>query len=137
MKRHERTFPRTIDRIQGATRHLGGLGAQEKLIPSFGPTGTYCLGLCRGIKQYRCGSRREALAAYGRQVAGSGSGAGVDGLLDEPSSGAPRKITDQQVEGFIVKTLETQPRGATHWSTRSMAQASRLTRTTIARIWRA
>lgn len=62
---------------------------------------------------------------------------GVDGLLDEPRPGAPRQITDQQVEAVIVKTLETQPRGATHWSTRSMAQVSGLTQTAITRIWRA
>jgi transposase len=62
---------------------------------------------------------------------------GVDGLLDEPRPGAPRKISDEQVENVIVKTLETQPRGVTHWSTRSMAQASGLSQTAISRIWRA
>ena len=62
---------------------------------------------------------------------------GVDGLLDEPRPGAPRKLTDEEVEGVIVKTLETQPRGATHWSTRSMAQASGLTQSAVSRIWRA
>lgn len=62
---------------------------------------------------------------------------GIDGLLDEPRPGAPRKVTDHQVEAVIVKTLETQPRGATHWSTRSMAQTSGLTQTTVSRIWRA
>lgn len=62
---------------------------------------------------------------------------GVDGLLDEPRPGAPRKITDQQVEAVIVKTLETQPRGATHWSTRAMARASGLSQTAITRIWHA
>ena len=46
---------------------------------------------------------------------------GVAGLLDEPRSGVPRKITDDQVEALIVKTLESTPRDATHWSTRSMA----------------
>src|ERR687883_61286 len=50
---------------------------------------------------------------------------GVAGLLDEPRSGVPRKITDDQVEAVIVKTLETTPpRKATHWSTRSMAAAT-------------
>jgi len=45
---------------------------------------------------------------------------GIDGLLDEPRPGAPRKISDADVERVIAKTLETKPRGATHWSTRSM-----------------
>ena len=61
----------------------------------------------------------------------------LDGLYDEPRPGAPRTITDEQVEQVIVRTLETTPRGATHWSTRGMAKASGLSRTTISRIWRA
>ena len=63
--------------------------------------------------------------------------AGVEGLLDEARPGAPRKIGDEQVEQVIVKTLETQPRGATQWSTRSMAAASGLSQTAVSRIWRA
>jgi transposase len=62
---------------------------------------------------------------------------GLQGLLDEPRSGAPRKIGDDQVEEVVVKTLESTPRNATHWSTRSMADASGLSRPTINRIWRA
>jgi len=61
----------------------------------------------------------------------------VDGLTDEPRPGAPRTITDEQVEQVIVRTLETTPRGATHWSTRTMAKAVGLSRPTISRIWRA
>src|SRR5689334_1561925 len=44
------------------------------------------------------------------------------GLHDEPRPGAPRKITDERVERVIVATLETTPKGATHWSTRDMAK---------------
>src|SRR5207249_2892562 len=55
---------------------------------------------------------------------------GVAGLLDEPRSGAPRKITNDQVEAVVVKTLESAPRNATHWSTRSMAAASGISRPT-------
>jgi transposase len=61
----------------------------------------------------------------------------LDGLLDEPRSGAPRKITDDQVEAVVVRTLETTPKGQTHWSTREMARASGLGRSTIGRIWSA
>lgn len=61
----------------------------------------------------------------------------LDGLLDEPRPGAPRKITDEDVERVITLTLEGRPADATHWSTRSMAKASGLTQTAISRIWRA
>lgn len=60
----------------------------------------------------------------------------LDGLLDEPRPGRPRTITDEQVEAVIVKTLETAPKDATHWSTRSMAAESGLTQSAVSRIWR-
>ena len=60
------------------------------------------------------------------------------GLQDEPRPGAPRKITDAQVEAVIVRTLETAPSNQdSHWSTRSMAQATGLNQTAVSRIWRA
>lgn len=61
----------------------------------------------------------------------------VDGLYDEPRPGAPRRVTDAQVEQVIVRTLEATPSGETHWSSRGMAKASGLGRTTIQQIWRA
>jgi len=61
----------------------------------------------------------------------------VQGLLDEPRVGAPRKILDADVERVLTLTLESKPKDATHWSTRSMAQASGLTQTAVSRVWRA
>ena len=61
----------------------------------------------------------------------------LDGLYDEPRPGAKRTITDEQVEHVIIQTLETTPRGATHWSTREMAKADGLSHTAISRIWHA
>jgi transposase len=61
----------------------------------------------------------------------------LDGLLDEPRPGRPRTITDEQVEEVVVKTLESTPKNATHWSTRSMAAESGLTQNAILRIWQA
>ena len=61
---------------------------------------------------------------------------GCDGLLDEPRPGAPRTIGDEEVEHVGVKTLESLPRDATHWSTRSMAQACGLSAAMVSRIWR-
>jgi transposase len=62
---------------------------------------------------------------------------GLDGLLDEPRPGQPRKISDAQIEAVITRTLESKPTDATHWSTRSMAKATGLNQTAISRIWRA
>jgi len=61
----------------------------------------------------------------------------LDGLLDEPRPGAPRKITDAHVERVITMTLESTPQEATHWSTRSMAKTCGLSQTAVSRIWRA
>jgi len=62
---------------------------------------------------------------------------GVDGLLDEPRPGQPRKLSDAQIEEVIRRTLESKPADATHWSTRSMARACGLNQTAVSRIWRA
>jgi transposase len=61
----------------------------------------------------------------------------LDGLTDEPRPGQPRKISDAKVEKVIVKTLETTPKDATHWSTRSMAAEVGLTQTAVHRISKA
>lgn len=61
----------------------------------------------------------------------------LNGLYDEPRPGAPRKILDRDVERVVTKTLESQPKGQTHWSTRGMAKDCGLSASTIGRIWRA
>jgi transposase len=61
----------------------------------------------------------------------------LDGLYDEPRSGAPRTVDDARIEAVIVKTLESVPANATHWSSRGMAKASGLSVSTVQRIWRA
>jgi transposase len=61
----------------------------------------------------------------------------LDGLLDEPRPGRPRTISDKQVDEVIVRTLETTPKDATHWSTRSMAKEVGLTQNAVLRIWHA
>ncbi len=61
----------------------------------------------------------------------------LEGLYDEPRPGAPRKVSDAQVEQVVIRTLESTPPAQTHWSTRGLARATGLSRMTISRIWRA
>ena len=61
----------------------------------------------------------------------------LDGLLDEPRPGAPRTISDADVERVLTLTLETTPTDAIHWSTRSMARKSGVSQSGVSRIWRA
>ena len=63
--------------------------------------------------------------------------AGVDALSDSDRPGAPRTVTDDIVEDLIVRTLESTPKGATHWSTRSMARKIGVSPSTVGRVWRA
>ena len=61
----------------------------------------------------------------------------LEGLHDEYRSGTPRTVSDAVVEGVVVRTLESKPANATHWSTRSMAKAVGLSPATVGRIWKA
>jgi transposase len=62
---------------------------------------------------------------------------GLDGLIDEPRPGAPRTITDEDVERVVVKTLEEMPTDATHWSTRDLAKRVGMSPSSVGRIWHA
>jgi transposase len=61
----------------------------------------------------------------------------LDGLLDEPRPGAPRRIGDARIERLIATTLNSLPHDATHWSTRSLAKKLGLSQSTVSRVWRA
>jgi len=61
----------------------------------------------------------------------------LDGLLDEPRPGAPRRISDAQVEHVLTVTLESMPSNATHWSTRLLARRCGMSQSAVSRIWRA
>jgi transposase len=61
----------------------------------------------------------------------------LDGLADEPRPGAPRTISDQQIERVLVTTLAAAPADATHWSTRGLARKLGMSQSAISRIWRA
>jgi len=61
----------------------------------------------------------------------------LDGLLDEPRPGTPRRLSDAEVERVLTMTLESTPKNATHWSTRSLAAACGLSNASVHRVWRA
>ncbi|MFI1360268.1 IS630 family transposase [Streptomyces sp. NPDC020898] len=61
----------------------------------------------------------------------------LDGLGDAPRPGRVRTVTDEQVAELVRATLETKPKNATHWSTRSMASRVGLSQSTVSRVWRA
>ena len=81
----------------------------------------------------RLGITRVTVATWRKRFAAKR----LDGLVDEPRPGAPRKIGDDKIAEVVTTTLETMPAAATHWSTRSMAKASGLAPSTVHRIWRA
>jgi len=62
---------------------------------------------------------------------------GLAGLHDELRPGRPRTVSDEKVAALVRKTLRTRPRGGTHWTIRSIAQETRLSTTTVHRIWQA
>jgi transposase len=61
----------------------------------------------------------------------------MEGLYDEPRPGAPREIGDDDIAATIRKTLETRPKGVTHWSLRTMGKEIGHAPSTVHRIWRA
>jgi len=59
----------------------------------------------------------------------------VPGLHDELRPGRPRPISDERVAQLVRKTLETKPKDGTHWSVRQMAKQTRLSKSTVHRLW--
>jgi putative transposase len=62
---------------------------------------------------------------------------GISGLHDELRQGRPRSISDEEVATLIRKTLNTKPKGGTHWTIRSMAKETQLSRPMVHRVWNA
>jgi transposase len=104
------------------------LATRARLVPARAEPGSTNGGVAAAL-----GVSRPTVALWRRRFAERG----LDGLLDEPRPGAPRKITDEQVERAVTTTLEATPADATHWSTRSLARATGLSQTAVCRIWRA
>ncbi len=90
-------------------------------------------GLRTGEVARRLGVHRNTVAKWRRRFEAER----LDGLVDEPRPGQPRTISDAKVDEVITKTLESTPKDATHWSTRSMAAETGLTQSAVHRIWKA
>jgi putative transposase len=79
------------------------------------------------------GIHRATVAAWrGRFLA-----EGLEGLYDELRCGGPRSIEDERIADLIQKTLQTQPKGRTHWSCRSIAAETDISKSTVQRVWKA
>jgi len=62
---------------------------------------------------------------------------GLAGILeDKPRSGRPKTIPEQKEAAIVKATIETTPRNATHWSTRTMASSQKVSPSTVQRIWK-
>jgi len=62
---------------------------------------------------------------------------GIMGLYDESRPGGPRSIDDDAIACLIRKTLHSTPRNATHWTCRSLAEQTGVSKSTVQRVWRA
>jgi transposase len=110
-------------------RGVGQALAQRiRVVLACAEPGATNLGVARAL-----GVSRETVATWRRRFAERR----LEGLVDAPRSGAPRTIGDEAVERLVALTLEEAPKGATHWSTRSMARRAGMSQTAVSRIWRA
>ena len=55
----------------------------------------------------------------------------IEGLSDAPRTGRPRTVSDEKIHDLISKTLKERPKGATHWSCRTMADHIEVSRSTV------
>ena len=62
---------------------------------------------------------------------------GLSGLHDELRPGRPRSIEDERIATLLTTTLRTKPEGATHWSCRTMAAETGMSKSTVQRVWQA
>ena len=84
------------------------------------------VGKMLGVHGHTVGKWRKRFIAYG-----------IPGLTDAPRLKEPLRLSDKKVTQIVRATLETKPRGATHWSTRLMAKHVGVSQSSVSKIWRA
>jgi transposase len=111
-------------------RHNVGqaLAQRARIVLACAEPGATNLGVAKAL-----GVSRPTVAAWRGRFAAHR----LEGLVDAPRSGAPRRIGHELIERLIALTLEEMPANATHWSTRSMAKRAGMSQTAVSRIWRA
>jgi transposase len=110
-------------------RNVGqALAQRARIVLACTEPGATNLGVARAL-----GVSRPTVATWRRRFAQHR----LEGLVDAPRPGAPRRIGDEEVERLIALTLEEMPAHATHWSTRAMARRAGMSQTAVSRIWRA
>ena len=116
---------------------LEGLAAQRKTAQALAMRARIVLASAEGLQNKqiaaKLGVSEDTVGTWRRRFAERR----LEGLDDEPRSGAPRSIDDARIEAVVVATLESTPANATHWSSRDMAKASGLSTSSVQRIWRA
>ena len=129
--------PRTIDLTEEERAKLEELARRQKTANAMARRARIVLSAAEGLGNAAIAKALGVGQSTAAKYRARFSRLRLDGLLDEPRPGAPRTVTDAQVEEVITKTLETTPIGHTHWSRRSMARRVGLSADTIGRIWHA
>jgi transposase len=126
-----------IDLEHRRARNLAGLGAAAENRASLGVASPHRAGLRRGKKYTAVSTALRVCKQTVGKWRGRFVGKRLEGLLDEPRPGAPRRLSDAAVEHVLTVTLESQPSNATHWSTRLLARRCGMSQSAVSRIWRA
>lgn len=113
------------------------MGAAGEVTQALATRSKIVLGAAQGLTNVvvaaQCDVERHTVAKPGKRFLEHR----LEGLVDEPRPGRPVTITAEHVEDVVVTTLEKTPKDATHWSRAKMAKRTRLSKSTIGRIWKA
>jgi transposase len=91
-------------------------------------------GLDHGTIAEMVGTSRQTVGLWRRRFRQQG----LMGLYDERRPGRPRSIEDERIMELLQKTLHAKPSDeSTHWSCRTLAEETGLSKSTVQRVWAA